>query len=108
MKRTDKLAISQVVKAAVARRDSVNEWPCCILCGRPAPTDAPHSFSCAHYIARSQGGLGIQENILTLCPDCHRKYDQTAQRSQLQLLLAKYLRKHYADWDENRLVYRKD
>ena len=104
--RTKALAIPKSVKQAVAERDSVNGWPCCILCGRPAPSDAPLAFSCAHYISRAQSGLGIEENILTLCPDCHREYDTTG-RKALQPILRKHLSEHYENWSEENLIYRK-
>lgn len=108
MRRTEKLAISRVVKAQVANRDSWGGWPCCIVCGRPAPTEDPLAFSCCHYIARSQGGLGIEENIMTLCPECHRRFDQSGSRDAIRKLLRRYLREHYENWNEEDLIYRKD
>ena len=107
MRRTDALGIPQGVKKSVAARDSVEGWPCCILCGRPSPTRAPLAFSCAHYIARSQGGLGIEENILTLCWNCHQEYDG-ARRNELRPVLARHLLEHYPDWDEKKLTYTKE
>lgn len=105
MKRVDALAISQAVKAAVAERDSIDGRPCCIWCGRPAP--APLAYSNAHFISRAQGGLGVEENILTLCPDCHRIYDQTAARESMRPILRRYLRERYPEWDENKLTFEK-
>lgn len=105
--RTMALSISTDVKRAVSRRDSYDGWPCCILCGKPAPTSNPLAFSNAHYISRAQGGLGIKENILTLCPGCHRDYDG-AQRKELRPILARYLRENYENWDEGSLVFRKE
>lgn len=105
--RTKALAIPRAVKQRVADRDSVDGHPCCVLCGAPAPLDASLAYSCAHYIARSQGGLGIEENILTLCPACHREYDQTANRNQLRPILTRYLKEHYAGWSEETLTYEK-
>lgn len=104
--RTKALSIPLSVKAEVAERDKVNGWPCCILCGRPAPTENRLAFSNAHYIARSQGGLGIEENILTLCPECHRRYDG-AERNELRPILRMYLMGHYDGWDEEKLKYRR-
>ena len=104
--RTKALQIPYKVKQAVANRDSVEGWPCCVLCGRPAPTSAPLAFSCAHYIARSQGGLGIEENILTLCPDCHGEYDGK-ERNKHKPYLTQYLRRCYRKWDEKKLTYQK-
>ena len=105
--RTTALGIPRRVKAAVAERDSVEGWPCCILCGRPSPVRAPLAFSCAHYISRAHGGLGIEENILTLCWDCHRDYDGERRR-ELRPILARHLREHYDGWDENKLTYQKE
>lgn len=50
--------------------------------------------------------MGIEENILTLCPACHRGYDG-AERNQLQPILRKYLREHYENWSEESLFYEK-
>ena len=104
--RTFALSIPRAVKEGVAARDSVDGWPCCILCGRPAPTGNPLAFSNAHYISRAQGGLGIEKNILTLCPRCHRRYD-TTERNVLKPILARHLREHYENWTESELLYRK-
>lgn len=104
--RTTALGIPRRVKAAVAERDSVEGWPCCILCGRPSPTSNPLAFSCAHYISRAQGGLGIEENILTLCWDCHQEYDGD-RRQVLRPILARHLREHYDGWNEEKLTYQK-
>lgn len=104
--RTDALSIPISVKKAVAARDSCDGWPCCILCGRPAPTSSPLSFSCAHYISRAHGGRGIEENILTLCWPCHQEYDGP-RRNELRPILAQYLREHYENWMESDLLYLK-
>ena len=106
--RTKALAIPPEVKRAVAARDSADGWPCCIYCGRPAPTDAPTAYSCAHYIPRSQGGLGIARNILTLCPRCHREYDATDGRQDMRAYFRAYLQSIYPDWREDALVYQKE
>lgn len=105
--RTTALGIPRRVKAAVAERDSVEGWPCCILCGRPSPARNPLAFSCAHYISRAQGGLGIEENILTLCWPCHQEYDGTG-RQELRPILARHLREHYDGWEESKLTYQKE
>ena len=106
-KRTVALSIPNGVKRAVAERDSMDGWPCCIYCGRPAPSDAMTAFSCAHYISRAQGGLGIEENILTLCPTCHHKYDATTQREEMRGIFRGYLKEQYAGWCEEDLVFKK-
>ena len=95
-RRTKALEISPEVKAAVRRRDG----GFCVLCGAVgSPT--------AHYISRAQGGLGIEENIVTLCWNCHLRYDQSPERESIRLILADYLKKHYPEWDEGNLIYKK-
>jgi 5-methylcytosine-specific restriction endonuclease McrA len=106
--RTKALGITIAVKEAVAERDSFDGHPCCILCGTPAPVNNRLAFSCAHFISRSQGGLGREDNIFTLCPDCHRRYDQSTDRENLRPMFRRYLREHYyPNWKEEDLVYRK-
>lgn len=96
-KETKAKSISPAVKRAVWERDG----GLCVLCHNPGEPNA-------HYISRAQGGLGIEENILTLCPKCHRKYDQGVHRVLIRAQLRAYLKLHYKDWDESKLVYRKD
>lgn len=107
MRRTDALGITRSTKEAVAERDSFEGYPCCVLCGSPAPTNNWLAFSCAHYISRAQGGLGREDNILTLCPECHRRYDQTTERAMLKPFFKRYLMEHYPNWNEGNLVYKK-
>lgn len=61
----------------------------------------------AHYIGRAQGGLGVTENIVTLCHNCHQQYDQTASRAALREEIKAYLQSRYPDWDERKLTYHK-
>ena len=105
--RTKALGITIRVKEEVADRDSFDGYPCCVLCGLPAPVNNRLAFSNAHYISRAQGGRGVEENILTLCPECHRRYDQTTDRAMLKPFFGRYLKSHYPEWDESKLVYKK-
>ena len=105
--RTKALEIPIEVKKKVAERDSIDGHPCCIWCGKPAPTDNPLAFSNAHYISRGQGGLGIEENILTLNWECHLEYDQSTERPKMKSFFRDYLKTKYPDWDEEKLTYKK-
>lgn len=107
-RRTKELGIPREVKKAVAERDSAEGYPCCIWCGTPAPTEDRLAFSNAHFIPRSQGGRGIEENILTLCPKCHKQYDHTTARDGMRMYFRGYLRSNYPDWDETKLYYKKE
>ena len=95
--RTRRLDISPRVKEEVWERDGGR----CILCGTSEA--APN----AHYIARSQGGLGIARNIVTLCGRCHDRYDNSPDRAELRAVLAEHLKTWYPDWNEQNLIYRK-
>ena len=97
---------SRKAKEQIAERDSIQGWPCCVSCGAAAL--APLAYSNAHFIARSQGGLGIPENGLTLCPRCHRRYDQTTDRKQMGEYFREYLKSKYENWSEEALIYRKE
>lgn len=102
-KRAKACAISQKVKRKVAERDSIDGQPCCIICG------SPQGLPEAHYISRSKGGLGIEQNIVTLCRHCHRLYDQgtAEQRETIGDMIRGYLKSQYINWNEDNLVYRK-
>lgn len=73
----------------------------CVLCGRS------DMLQCAHYVGRAHGGLGREENLIMLCVDCHRKYDQSAERKEIRSELREYLQIIYPDWDETKLIYKK-
>lgn len=96
-KRAKALQIPPKVKEAVWERDG----GCCVYCGSHAAAPV------AHYIARSHGGLGIEENILTLCQNCHRKYDQSTKRNEMKDFFRDYLKSKYPEWDETNLIYRR-
>lgn len=97
-RRTKALSISATVKRKVYERDN----RCCILCG--SPFAAPN----AHYISRGQGGLGIEQNIVTLCNECHRRYDQTPERPYYGERIEEYLKSKYANWNKEDLIYKKE
>lgn len=104
-KDTNARAFDRKTKERIAERDSIDGWPCCVNCGAAAP--APLAWSNAHFISRAQGGLGIEENGVTMCPRCHRLYDQTTERPKIREFLREYLMEHYPDWDESKIYYRR-
>ena len=73
-------------KMAIAERDSIDGWTCCVFCGAPAPA----------------------QNGLTLCPRCHNRYDQTTARMEMRAYFREYLMGIYPGWNENDLIYRKE
>lgn len=92
--------ISQEVRDAVYNRDSYDGWPCCAYCGKP------RGIEVHHYIERSRGGLGIEENLICLCKRCHTRVHQGD--TELQNFVREYLSEHYDGWDENNLIARKE
>ena len=97
-KRAKALAISQNTKRIVYDRDE----GLCVVCGRPGLPEA-------HYIPRSKGGLGIEQNIVTMCRDCHRMMDQGngVTMEKLHSIVRNHLSSHYEGWSEDDLVYKK-
>ena len=97
-RRTKALAISPRVKQIVWERDGER----CVVCG------SHYAAPCAHFIARSQGGLGIEENIVTLCQNCHYAFDFGTERETIAEIARAHLQSHYPDWNDDNLIYRKE
>lgn len=94
--------IPKAVKEKVYLRDGCH----CILCGSPVDVEN----ACAHFISRARGGLGIEQNILTLCHRCHNAFDnenRITTRKEKEEYFRTYLKEKYPDWDEKELVYDK-
>jgi len=94
---TKECDISQAVKEKVWARDKER----CIYCG------SWNAMPNSHYVPRSHLGLGIEENIVTLCANCHHNFDHTDLRQIYKDYIREYLKEKYPNWDESKLVYRK-
>lgn len=94
-KSTKACAIPKSVKIRVYERDN----GLCIICGAKGLPEA-------HVIPRSALGLGIEENIVTLCPTCHRLYD-TIRRKEYGEIIKNYMRQQYPEWDTIKKTYQK-
>ena len=99
MGRKERTDIPRSVKRTVWERDGRR----CILCGRP------EAGPWCHFIPRSQGGLGIEENIWTGCQRCHSLFDQGSGPAAVQARKAvrAYLAALYPGWNEAYLIYEK-
>lgn len=80
-KRSKSTDIPQKVKKIVWERDNQR----CIFCG------SHYAMPNVHVISRANGGLGIEQNIVTGCLECHRKMDQSVYRKQMVDYANKYL-----------------
>jgi 5-methylcytosine-specific restriction endonuclease McrA len=102
-KQTKATDIPKRVKLAVLARDEGR----CVWCGRRSAYTLPE----AHYISRTRGGLGIEQNILTLCRfPCHDVFDHgdINDRLRMRARFREYLSSKYPDWDEAKLIYHKN
>lgn len=104
-KRSKATDIPQKVKQIVWERDN----HCCVICGNNY-----NVMPNAHYIARSKGGLGIEQNIFTACTrltknDCHYKFDNGTkeEKEKLRKIVKKYFLSLYPNWSEKELYYKK-
>ncbi len=52
-------------------------------------------------------GLGIEQNVVTLCMDCHHKYDNGNSRASIGYKIQSYLNACYENWNEEDLIYKK-
>lgn len=105
-KRAKALAISEETKNIVWDRDGGR----CVFCRITGDYTGYPAFPEAHYIPRSKSGLGIPENVLTLCRPHHYMFDRgsAATRTKMRNKFAEYLKHFYPDWDEKNLVYHKE
>lgn len=96
-RQTKATAIPDFVKEAVRIRDNDR----CILCG------SWNALPNAHVVRRSQGGMGIEKNIVMLCPSCHREFDEGKSGKDLYVQIVAYLKGFYPDWSKEDMVYRR-
>ena len=75
----------------------------CIFCGTIVQWDLANS----HFIKRSQLGLGIEQNIMTNCEQCHELFERSPKRKQMKEQAKQYFMSLYPSWNEKKLVYKK-
>ena len=95
-KRSKACEINQRVRAEVYMRDK-----CCIICG------SIHNLTIAHFISRAQSGLGIKENLATLCILCHHEMDKGKNSLEIKSRVKKYLNDLYPDFTDEMRTYDK-
>jgi 5-methylcytosine-specific restriction endonuclease McrA len=99
-KRSKACDIPMKVKHKVWERDNHH----CIICG------SPYAMPSAHYLARSHSGLGIEENIVTLCQKCHHNYDNGKDKQVKEAIKGKieaHLKRFYPNWSIDLITYKK-
>jgi len=102
-KRTKATDISMSVKKKVFERDKGK----CVICGNMINV-MPNS----HFIRRSHGGLGIEENVFTACTNftinkCHERWDRYKCTDEEIEKVRNYFKSIYPNWNEDNLIYKK-
>lgn len=98
--RTKATDIPENVKKIVWERDNHQ----CIFCHKNVPVENAN----AHFIKRSQGGLGIPMNIFTACNTCHYEEDHGLECLRYEDFAKQYLKNYYGEeWSKDKLIYNK-
>ena len=95
-KRSRACAIKPSVRAAVEKRD----FHRCIFCGSPGRGEA-------HIVSRAHGGLGIPENLITVCRSCHDHLDNGKDSLVYKSIARDYITRCYPGWSAEKVTYRK-
>jgi 5-methylcytosine-specific restriction endonuclease McrA len=97
--RTKHTDIPSKVRHTVKERDKQR----CVYCGYPYALQIAHVF-----VNRSHGGLGVKENLVTLCIGCHSAMDngKFIKGKPIRDYCEAYLRERYKV-DVEKLKYRK-
>lgn len=97
---TKQYEISVDVKIKVWERDRHE----CIFCHKKVDWRNAN----AHFIPRSAGGLGIEQNVFTACDICHIEQDNGLNTEKYDNDAKNYLKRIYGDeWSEKDLIYHK-
>ena len=83
----------------------------CLFCelGKYGKSGCTWIMDIAHYINRSAGGLGIEENGVLLCRGHHMQFDNgnKGYREEMKKDVQAHLQSHYSHWNEADLYYKK-
>lgn len=75
----------------------------CVYCGRSGEPNA-------HFISRARHGLGIEENIVTLCMQHHFDLDHGKNEELQKLIMGairEHLEEHYPGFPDSKRTYNK-
>ena len=98
--RTKATDITPKVRAIAMRRDNHR----CIYCGTTYMLQLAHVF-----VNRSHSGLGVEQNLVTLCIEHHMSLDngKIEKSKPIRDVAEFYLRHHYGEIDIESLKFRK-
>lgn len=96
-KRSNATDIPKSVKEIVWERDNHR----CIFCG------SPQAMPEAHILSRSNGGMGVEENIITVCRRCHNLLDNSIKRKAMLAKAKHYINHIYGTVNESKVKYKR-
>ena len=107
-KRTKATEFPQRTKEIIRQRDGYQ----CLFCrlGKYGKSDCSWILDIMHYINRSAGGLGIEQNGVLGCRYHHDLLDNGNRGYRKEMLadMKRYLEGIYPHWNEKDLYYRKE
>lgn len=98
-KRSQATDIPKDVRDSVKERDGFR----CVMCGSTARIELAHVI-----LSRSNGGLGVEENLACLCQRCHRIMDGESKKGKkIRKSVTHYLEHLYGKIEYEKLRYKK-
>ena len=102
------------IKTTTARKVAERDRWTCIFCEQNYKMEKADEFGKAikdimHFIPRSQGGKGIEENLAVGCRYHHQMLDngKDGNREEMLKIFEEHLRFWYKGWDREGLVFKK-
>ena len=106
-KRTKATSFSKDTATAIMQRDRYQ----CLFCrlGKYGKSECNWIQDIMHYVNRSAGGLGIEQNGVVGCRYHHSLLDNGNKGYRKEMLadMKAYLQEQYSDWNESELYYSK-
>lgn len=110
-KRSQSASIQQMVGMKVVKRDRGE----CIFCRMEYHIEeCTHKYEreikdIMHFIPRSAGGMGVEENLAVGCRFHHSMFDNgnMGRHEEMRDMFKGYLKSKYPEWDEKHLIYNK-
>ena len=106
-KRTKATSFSKDTVTAIMQRDRYQ----CLFCrlGKYGKSECDWIQDIMHYVNRSAGGLGIEQNGVVGCRYHHSLLDNGNKGYRKEMLadMKAYLQEQYPDWNEEDLYYKK-
>ncbi len=100
-KRSNACDVKNGIRNHVLDRDNNR----CVVCGNTTWLQMAHVF-----VSRAHGGLGVPQNIATLCVVCHMSLDngKASEANLVRELVQGYMMRKYPDLEIEKLKYKKE